>query len=181
MLRHDASPWSFRRLIRERYMQPTSSHPQHHGVFTSSSDSARLHVTLYAPRMVKPRRGRARPVGRTRRFALVGDRSRLRQPMEHVFRQCLIALRSASNSARSSRSRAVLLHRAASSTWAALGCPYEQAKWFGDDIALKSTKYDHEPFSVRDASRWCAKSVGSPRRCTGSALALEFAILDTDR
>src|SRR6185369_15295800 len=27
---------------------------------------------------------------------------------------------------------------------------YEQAYWFGDDIAMKATKYDHEPFSLRD-------------------------------
>jgi HD-GYP domain-containing protein (c-di-GMP phosphodiesterase class II) len=35
-----------------------------------------------------------------------------------------------------------------------VGChsdAHEQARWFGDDIALKATKYDHDPFSVGDA------------------------------
>ena len=35
-----------------------------------------------------------------------------------------------------------------------VGChsdAHEQAKWFGDDIELKSTKYDHELRSVRAA------------------------------
>ena len=35
-----------------------------------------------------------------------------------------------------------------------VGChsdAYEQAKWFGDDIAMKATKYEYEPFSMRDA------------------------------
>ncbi len=33
-----------------------------------------------------------------------------------------------------------------------VGChtdAHEQARWFGDDIALKATKYEHEPFSAR--------------------------------
>ena len=36
-----------------------------------------------------------------------------------------------------------------------VGChsdAHEQAKWFGDDIALKSIKYDHEPRSMRMAA-----------------------------
>ena len=36
-----------------------------------------------------------------------------------------------------------------------VGChtdAHEQAKWFGDDIALKSGKYDHEPRSLRAAA-----------------------------
>ena len=35
-----------------------------------------------------------------------------------------------------------------------VGChsdAHEQAKWFGDDIALKSTKFDYEPRSAREA------------------------------
>src|SRR5262249_18618503 len=27
---------------------------------------------------------------------------------------------------------------------------HEQARWFGDDIAMKSTKYDYEPFTARE-------------------------------
>ena len=36
-----------------------------------------------------------------------------------------------------------------------VGChtdAHEQAYWFGDDIAMKATKYDHEPFSVGDVA-----------------------------
>ena len=36
-----------------------------------------------------------------------------------------------------------------------VGChadAHEQAKWFGDDIALKSGKYDHELGSMRGAA-----------------------------
>ena len=36
-----------------------------------------------------------------------------------------------------------------------VGChsdAHEQAKWFGDDIALKSGKYDHEFHSLRAAA-----------------------------
>jgi hypothetical protein len=36
-----------------------------------------------------------------------------------------------------------------------VGChtdAYEQAKWFGDDIALKSTKFEFEPRSVGEAA-----------------------------
>src|SRR6202008_809399 len=73
------------------------------------------------------------------------------QPMEHVLRQCLIALRLAE------RSGLVEQHRAAVYYTALLvnvGChsdAHEQAKWFGDDIALKSGKYDHDLRSVRAA------------------------------
>jgi len=34
-----------------------------------------------------------------------------------------------------------------------VGChtdAYEQARWFGDDIAMRATKYEYEPFSARD-------------------------------
>jgi hypothetical protein len=50
------------------------------------------------------------------------------QPMEHVLRQCLIALRLAEGMGLDEEQRAC--HSDA----------HEQAKWFGDDIALKSIK-----------------------------------------
>ena len=72
--------------------------------------------------------------------------------MEHVLRQCLIALRLAEGSGSTRRS-------ARSSTTPPcsinVGChsdAHEQAKWFGDDIAMKSIKYDHEPRSLRMAA-----------------------------
>jgi HD-GYP domain-containing protein (c-di-GMP phosphodiesterase class II) len=71
------------------------------------------------------------------------------QPMEHVLRQCLIALRLAERVGADEESRAVVYYAA---LLVNVGChtdAHEQAKWFGDDIALKAAKYDYEPTSVR--------------------------------
>jgi HD-GYP domain-containing protein (c-di-GMP phosphodiesterase class II) len=73
------------------------------------------------------------------------------QPMEHVLRQCLIALRLGEQLGLDEVERATLYYTA---LLVNVGChsdAHEQAKWFGDDIALKATKYEYEPFSVRDA------------------------------
>src|SRR3954453_20060126 len=73
------------------------------------------------------------------------------QPMEHVLRQCLIALRLAERSGLDEGERAVVYYTA---LLVNVGChtdAHEQAKWFGDDIALKSGKYDHELGSKRQA------------------------------
>jgi HD-GYP domain-containing protein (c-di-GMP phosphodiesterase class II) len=74
------------------------------------------------------------------------------QPMEHVLRQCLIALRLAERIGLDEASRAVVYYTA---LLVNVGChsdAHEQAKWFGDDIALKSGKYDHEFRSLRAAA-----------------------------
>jgi HD-GYP domain-containing protein (c-di-GMP phosphodiesterase class II)/DNA-binding CsgD family transcriptional regulator len=73
------------------------------------------------------------------------------QPMEHVLRQCLIALRLAERIGVDDAGRAVVYYTA---LLVNVGChtdAHEQAKWFGDDIALKSGKYDHEFPSVGGA------------------------------
>jgi len=73
------------------------------------------------------------------------------QPMEHVLRQCLIALRMADCLRLDQHERAVVYYTA---LLVNVGChsdAHEQAKWFGDDIALKSGKYDHEFGSLRAA------------------------------
>src|SRR5689334_11722668 len=73
------------------------------------------------------------------------------QPMEHVLRQCLIALRLADLVGLSDEERSVVYYTA---LLVNVGChsdAYEQAKWFGDDIQLKSAKYDHELGSVSGA------------------------------
>jgi HD domain len=74
------------------------------------------------------------------------------QPMEHVLRQCLIALRLAEAAGLDESERAVVYY---TSLLINVGChtdAHEQAKWFGDDIAMKSIKYDHEPRSLRMAA-----------------------------
>ena len=60
------------------------------------------------------------------------------QPMEHVLRQSLIALRLAERLGLDESARLVVYY---TSMLAWVGChvdAYEQAKWFGDDLALKS-------------------------------------------
>ena len=72
------------------------------------------------------------------------------QPMEHVLRQCLIALRLSELLGLDEAERAGVYYVA---LLVNVGChsdAHEQARWFGDDIALKATKYEHEPFSLRD-------------------------------
>jgi HD-GYP domain-containing protein (c-di-GMP phosphodiesterase class II) len=74
------------------------------------------------------------------------------QPMEHVLRQCLISLRLGERLGLDDEQRAVVYYVA---LLIGVGChsdAHEQAKWFGDDIALKSQKYDHEFRSVRGAA-----------------------------
>jgi HD-GYP domain-containing protein (c-di-GMP phosphodiesterase class II) len=71
------------------------------------------------------------------------------QPMEHVLRQCLIALRLADHAGLGDQDRAAVYYTA---LLVNVGChadAHEQAKWFGDDIALKSGKYTHELGSMR--------------------------------
>ena len=73
------------------------------------------------------------------------------QPMEHVLRQCLIALRLADHAGLGEQDRMAVYYTA---LLVNVGChadAHEQAKWFGDDITLKSGKYSHELGSVRGA------------------------------
>jgi HD-GYP domain-containing protein (c-di-GMP phosphodiesterase class II) len=59
-------------------------------------------------------------------------------PMEHVLRQCLISMRLASRLGLDGDDRTVVYYTA---LLAWVGChvdAYEQAKWFGDDLALKA-------------------------------------------
>jgi HD-GYP domain-containing protein (c-di-GMP phosphodiesterase class II) len=70
------------------------------------------------------------------------------QPMEHVLRQCLIALRLAEGMGLDEQQRAVVYYTA---LLVNVGChsdAHEQAKWFGDDIRVKAIKYEHEPRSL---------------------------------
>jgi HD-GYP domain-containing protein (c-di-GMP phosphodiesterase class II) len=98
------------------------------------------------------------------------------QPMEHVLRQCLIALRLAERLGLDDETRAVVYYTA---LLVNVGChsdAYEQAKWFGDDIGVKATKYDH-------AGRGIASMVSMVRRLGAGnpplhrlRVGLEFAI-----
>lgn len=72
------------------------------------------------------------------------------QPMEHVLRQCRIALRLGEQCDLAEGDRVAAYY---SALLINVGChtdAHEQAYWFGDDIALKSTKYEHDPYSAAD-------------------------------
>ncbi len=72
------------------------------------------------------------------------------QPMEHVLRQCRIALRIAELVGLDEGSRSSIYY---SALLVNVGChtdAHEQARWFGDDIALKAAKYGPEQFSAAD-------------------------------
>ncbi len=74
------------------------------------------------------------------------------QPMEHVLRQCLIALRLAEGAGLDEQQRAIVYYTA---LLVNVGChsdAHEQAKWFGDDIASKAIKYEHELRGLRMAA-----------------------------
>jgi HD-GYP domain-containing protein (c-di-GMP phosphodiesterase class II) len=73
------------------------------------------------------------------------------QPMEHVLRQCLIALRLAEGLGLDDQTRSAVYYTALLINVGCHSDAHEQAKWFGDDISLKSVKYDHELRSVRAA------------------------------
>src|SRR5579872_5162827 len=71
--------------------------------------------------------------------------------MEHVLRQCLIALRLADQAGLGEQDRMAVYYTALLINVGCHADAHEQAKWFGDDITLKSGKYAHEFRSVRGA------------------------------
>jgi HD-GYP domain-containing protein (c-di-GMP phosphodiesterase class II) len=74
------------------------------------------------------------------------------QPMEHVLRQCLISLRLADRLGLDEEMRGSVYYTALLINVACHTDAHEQAKWFGDDIALKATKYDGEMRGLRAAA-----------------------------
>jgi HD-GYP domain-containing protein (c-di-GMP phosphodiesterase class II) len=92
------------------------------------------------------------------------------QPMEHVLRQCLIALRLADAMNVDDDTKMGVYYTA---LLVNVGChtdAHEQTKWFGDDIDLKSTKYDYEMRSLRGAA------AGMRRLGAGSPILQRFRI-----
>src|ERR1041384_7037129 len=63
------------------------------------------------------------------------------QPMEHVLRQCLIAIRLAEHRGLDDNARATVYYAALLINVGCHSDAHEQARWFGDDIAIKQTKY----------------------------------------
>jgi hypothetical protein len=65
--------------------------------------------------------------------------------MDHVLRQCLIALRLADRVGLGEQERVAVYYTALLINVSCHSDAHEQAKWFGDDIELKSGKYTHPP------------------------------------
>jgi HD-GYP domain-containing protein (c-di-GMP phosphodiesterase class II) len=98
------------------------------------------------------------------------------QPMEHVLRQCLIALRLAERVGLDEQRRADVYYTA---LLVNVGChsdAHEQAKWFGDDIALKAGKYDHEARSLGAAAATMRLLGAGNAPSHRFRIALEFAL-----
>jgi HD-GYP domain-containing protein (c-di-GMP phosphodiesterase class II) len=98
------------------------------------------------------------------------------QPMEHVLRQCLIALRLAEGLGLDEGERATVYYTALLTNVGCHSDAHEQAKWFGDDIALKSGKYDHELRSVRSALSGLRMLGAGRSPLQRFQLAVEFAL-----
>jgi hypothetical protein len=75
------------------------------------------------------------------------------QPMEHVLRQCRIAMRLCELAGAGEGARAAAYY---SALLVNVGChtdAYEQVQWFGDDIALKATKYAEAAGKLAEMAR----------------------------
>ena len=98
------------------------------------------------------------------------------QPMEHVLRQCLIALRLAEHVGLEEEERANVYYTALLIN---VGChtdAHEQAKWFGDDLTLKSSKYTHPLRGVRSALHGVSMIGSGNPPLHRFRLGLEFAV-----
>src|SRR5438309_251888 len=76
------------------------------------------------------------------------------QPMDHATRQCALALRIGERVGLDDAERCVLYYV---SLLAWVGChidAYEQAKWFGDDLALKGGFRHVDPVGLRAAGQF---------------------------
>jgi HD-GYP domain-containing protein (c-di-GMP phosphodiesterase class II) len=101
-------------------------------------------------------------------------------PMEHVLRQCVLALSLAERCGLAESERTVVYY-VALLAW--VGChadSYEQARWFGDDIAARTATYETDMTALGRA-RFAGRQVGAgkpPLRRTRTAL--EFLVSGRD-
>jgi HD-GYP domain-containing protein (c-di-GMP phosphodiesterase class II) len=98
------------------------------------------------------------------------------QPMEHVLRQCVIALRLAEREGLDEDDRLVVYYTA---LLVNVGChsdAHEQAKWFGDDIALKADKYRYELRGARSAAHGMRRIGSGSPPLHRFRVGLEFAL-----
>ena len=102
----------------------------------------------------------------------------LGQPMEHMIRACLIALRLGERLGLAESERGVVYY---SGLLAWVGChtdAYEQAKWFGDDITLKSdAHYRYDMGRVGPAISFVLSHVGGPERTLAARARVGMALV----
>jgi hypothetical protein len=102
----------------------------------------------------------------------------LGQPMEHMIRACLIALRLGERLGLPASERGVVYY---SGLLAWVGChtdAYEQAKWFGDDAALKrDAHYYYDMGRVGPAISFMLNHVGGPERALGTRTRVGLAFM----
>jgi HD-GYP domain-containing protein (c-di-GMP phosphodiesterase class II) len=114
------------------------------------------------------------------------------QPSEHILRQCLIALRLADRIDLDDQQRAAVYYTAMIVNVGCHSDAHEQAKWFGDDIALKTNKYAHVIEGDYSRDMRGLKMAAATMRLIGSGnqplhrfrVGLEYALgghKDTDR
>ncbi|MGH3474868.1 MAG: HD domain-containing phosphohydrolase, partial [Aeromicrobium sp.] len=99
------------------------------------------------------------------------------QPMEHVLRQCLIALRLAEQVGVDEQTRSAVYYTALLNN---VGChtdAHEQAKWFGDDIGLKEDKYEYPLHGLSSAVAGVRRlGSGADGAAQRFRVGLEFAV-----
>ena len=102
----------------------------------------------------------------------------LGQPMEHMIRACLIALRLGERLGLAESERGVVYY---SGLLAWVGChtdAYEQAKWFGDDMTLKSdAHYHYDMGRVGPAISFVLRHVGDPDRSLAARARVGMALI----
>ena len=101
----------------------------------------------------------------------------LGQPMEHMIRACLLALRLADGLEFDDGERGTLYY---SGLLAWVGChtdAYEQAKWFGDDLALKrDAHYGYDFGRSSQAAAFMLKNIGGLRNAVSNDSDLSVAL-----
>jgi HD-GYP domain-containing protein (c-di-GMP phosphodiesterase class II) len=98
------------------------------------------------------------------------------QPMEHVLRQCVIALRLAERTGLDDDERLVVYYTALLISVGCFSDAHEQAKWFGDDIAIKADKYRYEMRGLRSAAQGMRRFGSGSPPLHRFRLGLEFAL-----
>jgi HD-GYP domain-containing protein (c-di-GMP phosphodiesterase class II) len=102
----------------------------------------------------------------------------LGQPMEHMIRACLIALRMGERLGLTESERGVVYY---SGLLAWVGChtdAYEQAKWFGDDTTLKrDAHYFYDMGRVGPAISFVLTHVGGPERSLAARTRVGMAFI----